>query len=298
MSEVCIHAFADEAAAAERFATALGVAPQFVVTHLFDDGEIAPRTPPAAKTVIVYRSLANPNARLVELMLACDAWRRGGAQRLVLVAPYLCYMRQDAAFAPGEPISQRVIGKLLGELFERIVTVDAHLHRTPRLEDVFVDIECENLHAADAIAAHLGAENLPGNLLVLGPDSEAAPWVEALAGRVGRACATLAKARLGDHDVVISLPDGIEISGRPILLVDDVCTSGGTLAAAARVLHARDAEVVDAIVTHALFSTTAAARLSAAGLRSIRSTDSCLHPTNAIPLATLLAEAVRKEWTR
>lgn len=297
MNDVSLHAFPDDAPQAHAFAEALGVTPRFVNTHVFDDGEIAPRIPEASKTVVVYRSLAQPNGKLVELMLACDAWRRARVTRLVLVAPYLCYMRQDAVFSPGEPISQQVIGNLLGVRFERIVTVDAHLHRTPRLEDVFPDVQCDNLRGADAIAAHLGDETLPEDLLVLGPDVESAPWVSDLAHRLGREGAVLSKARHGDHHVSIALPEHIAVTGRPVLLLDDICTSGGTLATATRELIARGAEGVDAIVTHALFSPEAGARLSAAGLRSIRSCDSCQHPTNAISLAALLADAVRKEWT-
>ncbi|MDZ4776861.1 MAG: ribose-phosphate diphosphokinase [Alphaproteobacteria bacterium] len=297
MSNVSIHAFPDDAAAAQHFAAALGETASFVATHVFDDGEIAPRTPPSTKTVIVYRSLANPNAKLVELMLACDAWRRAGVERLVLVAPYLCYMRQDAVFASGEPLSQKVIGTLLGERFERIVTVDAHLHRTRRIDEVFVGVECENLHAADAIATHLRASSLPENLLVLGPDSESGPWVQDLARRISREGAVLSKERRGDHEVSVTLPDLIHIEGRPVLLLDDICTSGGTLATAARAILANGASSVDAIVTHALFGQEAAVRLGQAGVRTVQSSDSCVHPTNTIPLASLLADAVRKEWT-
>jgi ribose-phosphate pyrophosphokinase len=297
VSGVCVHAFPDDALQANAFAQALGVTARLVATHVFDDGELAPRVPEAANTTIVYRSLARPNAKLVELLLACDAWRRAGAERLVLVAPYLCYMRQDAVFAPGKPVSQRVIGDLLGARFDRIVTVDAHLHRTPRLEDVFPGVACDNLRGADAIAAHLSNEALPQDLLVLGPDMESAPWVAELARRIDREGAVLSKTRRGDHDVSIALPEHVAVAGRPILLLDDICTSGGTLATATRALFARGARSVDAIVTHALFSEAAGAGLAVAGLGSVRSSDSCPHPTNAIPLAALLADAVRKEWT-
>ena len=74
------------------------------------------------------RSIAE---KLVALLLAVEALRRNGAKRLVLVAPYLCYMRQDIAFQPGEAISQKAIGGLLAGLVDRVITVDAHLHRTP-----------------------------------------------------------------------------------------------------------------------------------------------------------------------
>jgi ribose-phosphate pyrophosphokinase len=91
------------------------------------------RVGPAASTTIIYIPLDQPNDKLLTVLFAAEALRRGGAERLVLVAPYLCYMRQDAAFQKGEAITQRVIGWLLAGLVERVITVDAHLHRTTDL---------------------------------------------------------------------------------------------------------------------------------------------------------------------
>ena len=295
MTHVSLHAFPGDADEVGRLAAALGVDVRYVATHVFDDGEIAPRIAPSPGTVVVYRSLAQPNVKLVELLLACDAWRRAGARRLVLVAPYLCYMRQDALFAPGEPLSQRVIGDLLGERFDRIITVDAHLHRTPRLEDVFVGVVCANLSAADAIAAQVRADAPPPDMLMLGPDIESRPWVETLARQIGLEAGVLRKTRRSDHDVDIETGPELAIEGRPVLLLDDICTSGGTLVAASRAVLARGASSVEAIVTHALFSREVAATLTAAGIRRVRSCDSCRHPTNAIPLAATLAAALREE---
>ncbi len=84
-------------------------------------------------------------------------------------------------------------------------------------------------------------------------------------------------------------------SGRPALLVDDIVSSGGTLTTCARTLAAAGASSVDAIVTHALFPPAMTAAMLAAGLRSIRSTNSVPHPTNAIPLDETLAAALRRE---
>lgn len=298
MDRIALHAFPDEAAPASSLASALGLEMRFVQTHRFPDGEIAPQIPSPARTVIVYRSLSHPDAKLVELLLSVDAWRRAGVARLVLAAPYLCYMRQDAVFAPGQPLSQAVIGKLLAERFERVVTVDAHLHRTPRLEDVFVGAECANLSGAEAIAAHLALERLHEDLLIVGPDEESRPWVAALAARLGRECATFVKARASDRDVTVRIADDVRVRGRPILLLDDICSSGGTLEGAIRLLTGMGAAPVDVIVTHALHSDDTQQRLRAAGAASVRSCDSCLHVTNAIPLAPLLADALRGELIR
>ena len=86
----------------------------------------------ASPTTIIYAALDHPNDKLLAILFAADALRRAGATRLVLVAPYLCYMRQDAAFHKSEAISQKIVGRLLAAAVDRIITVDAHLHRTAK----------------------------------------------------------------------------------------------------------------------------------------------------------------------
>src|SRR5512134_1016436 len=113
MSTVVIQSLPSGASDAKRIASLLGVPMLEIELHRFPDGELRVTTGPAAATTIIYAPLDRPNDKLVALLFACDALRRGGAKRLVLVAPYLCYMRQDAAFRPGEAISQRVVGRLL-----------------------------------------------------------------------------------------------------------------------------------------------------------------------------------------
>jgi len=112
-------AFDDERAPAATLAGALGVPLALIERHRFPDGELKLRLPPALHgTVVLWRSLHQPNEKLVELMIAAPAARELGAGRLVLVCPYLAYMRQDIAFTPGEAVSQRHIGRLLAQHFE------------------------------------------------------------------------------------------------------------------------------------------------------------------------------------
>ena len=136
------------------------------------DGESLVRVRVAADEVIVVRSLHDPDAKLVPLLLAADALRRAGARRAILVAPYLPYMRQDRVFRRGEPLSQRVVGRLLGEAFDRVLTVEAHLHRTRRLGDV-VTCPARSVSAAPLLARWCLAH--PAVQLVVGPDEESEP---------------------------------------------------------------------------------------------------------------------------
>ena len=85
------------------------------------------------------------------------------------------------------------------------------------------------------------------------------------------------------------------LAGRPVLLVDDIVSSGGTLMTCAKALAAAGAKSVDAIVTHALFPPELVGKLFEAGIRSVKSTNSVPHPTNAVALDQVLADALRKE---
>lgn len=276
-------------------AARLGVPVHEIDVHAFPDGEIRVTVGPASATTIIYASLDRPNDKLVALMFAAEALRRGGAKRLVLVAPYLCYMRQDAAFNEGEAISQKVIGPLLARHFERVITVGAHLHRTPHIAAVFPGIQSDNLSAMPAIACMLRNAGLDPATVVAGPDAESLPWVSDLAGLLGLSYVIAKKIRRGDRSVAIEFQDGTRIAGRPALIVDDVVSSGGTLIACARALTAAGATTVDAVVTHALFPDAAGRQMTASGIRSIRSTRSVPHSTNAIALDDLFAEALKSE---
>lgn len=295
MSDVAIQTFADNATEARRVASLLGVDCREIALHRFPDQEMRVTVGPFAKTTIIYASLDHPNDKLITLLFAAEALRRAGTRRLVLVAPYLCYMRQDTAFAEGEAISQRAIGRLIAGIADRIVTVDAHLHRTRDIRDVFPGIEAENLSAIPAIANTLQGAGIDASTVVVGPDAESGPLVNDLAARLGLEGTIARKIRHGDRSVEITFADPGSIAGRPVLLVDDIMSSGTTLIRCAGALVAAGASTIDAVVTHALFPDAVARSIMAAGIRSIRSTTSVRHPTNAISLDDVLAAALRCE---
>ena len=120
--------FEDYREPGRRLADELGADYREVEVHRFPDGEHRITLPiglPASlpEHVVVCRSLFEPNAKLIDLFLLSATARELGAGRLTLVAPYLCYMRQDKAFHPGEAVSQRIIGRLLAEHFDALITV-------------------------------------------------------------------------------------------------------------------------------------------------------------------------------
>jgi ribose-phosphate pyrophosphokinase len=188
-----------------------------------------------------------------------------------------------------------VIGGLLAGAVDRVVTVNAHLHRTKNIGDVFLGIEADDLSAMPAIAQALQTSSFDPATVVVGPDAESRLWVADLAGRLGMQHAVARKTRRSDRSAEISFADPSLFAGRPALLVDDIVSSGGTLIACAQVLRAAGASTIDAVVTHALFAPELVGKLFEAGIRSVKSTDSVPHPSNAIALDSVLAEALRRE---
>ncbi len=295
MTNAIIQALPSAEKDAARLASTLGIRMDTIQLHRFPDGELRVTVGSAAATTIVYAPLDQPNEKLLTILFAAEALRRNGARRLVLVAPYLCYMRQDAAFHKGEAISQRVVGPMLAHSFDRVVTVDAHLHRTKNIEYVFPGIEADDLSAMPAIEHFLRGMTFDPQTIVAGPDVESTQWVGDLAGRLGLKYAVASKTCSGDRSVEIVFPDPKILKGRQVLLVDDIVSSGGTLVTCARALIAAGATAVDAVITHALFPPQMTQAFLDAGLRSIRSTSSVPHPTNAILLDSVLSDALRKE---
>jgi ribose-phosphate pyrophosphokinase len=284
-------AFDDEAALARDLAAALGWPLAIVGRHRFPDGETRLRLPATLPArVALLRGLQRPNEKLAQLLLTAAGARDLGAQQLTLVSPYLAYMRQDMAFTPGEVVSQRQLGRLLASAFEAVVTVDPHLHRVATMGEVLPGRRGVTLSAAPLLGAHI-ARQIPRALL-LAPDLEAAPWVRAAALAGGLEHAVCHKQRRGDREVDVVLP-GADVAGRAVVLLDDVASTGRTLATAARGALARGAASVDVAVTHALFIGDALDQVRAAGVRHVWSSDCVPHASNVVSVVPLLAAALQ-----
>ena len=282
--------FPEYAEQARRFAARAGLDYAQVQVHRFPDGESRVRLPAELPPRIHFcRSLDRPNYKLVELALAAQTARDLGAEDLTLVAPYLCYMRQDMAFVPGEAVSQRIIGRLLAALFDGLMTVDPHLHRVARLEDAVPTPRAKCLTAAPLVGDCIARGQ--ADALLVGPDSESEQWVAAIAAELKLDYTIGVKERFGDRSVRVRFPD-IDCGGRRVVLVDDVASTGRTLESAAAALAPMAPASVSAFVTHALFLEGALDRLRAAGVGEVWSTDSIPHTTNRLHLDSLLAGAL------
>ncbi|MCF6211450.1 MAG: ribose-phosphate pyrophosphokinase-like domain-containing protein [Gammaproteobacteria bacterium] len=183
--------FSEYTAQGRGLATALGVPYAEAEIHIFPDGERKLRlSAPLAAHVVFCRSLNNPDHNLIELLLAAGSARDNNTQHLTLITPYLAYMRQDIAFHPSEAISQRIIGALLAQTFDAVITVDAHLHRIDHLSQAIPLPHTINLSATRAMGEFIARE-CPEALL-LGPDGESEQWVGDVAS-TGRTLALAAR---------------------------------------------------------------------------------------------------------
>lgn len=275
---------------AQRLAGAAGIAYADALIHRFPDGESRLRLPESLpEQLVLCRTLDHPNSKLVELVLAAATARKLGAKQITLVAPYLCYMRQDKAFLPGEAVSQQIVGTLLSQWIDALITVDSHLHRVHQLKHAVPVNTAINLSATSVMSDFLGEQM--DNPLLLGPDQESEQWVAAIARDRKLDYRVAHKERYGDEQVRVSLPDA-DYHDRDIVLVDDVASTGHTLEAAARKLARFQPASISVLVTHALFVGDAEKRLHRAGIGHIWSTDAIPHPSNALPLEHLLADAL------
>ncbi len=275
---------------AQRLAAQLDADVAVVEARRFPDGESYVRLPedPAGRIVDLVCTLAAPDEQFLRLVFAADAARDLGATAVNLIAPYLAYMRQDCRFRPGESISSLSFARLLSSTFDRLLTVDPHLHRHPHLSALYT-LRADALQSApllaDWISAHVEAP------LIIGPDEESEQWAGAIAAQIGAPHVVLRKVRRGDRDVEVELPDLAAFTSLQPVLVDDIASSGRTLVASAHELLRQGLRRPECVVVHALFGGDALEVLAPLCAR-IASTDSVPHSTNAIGLVPLLAAAL------
>lgn len=288
-SSVLLH-FEEELTQAQALSREAGMPLACIERHVFPDGEIKIRLPvPLPSKAVLLRSLHQPNTKLVEVLLAARTARELGIQHLTLVTPYLAYMRQDIAFQPGEAVSQKIVGRFLADLFDAVITIDPHLHRISTLQEAIPCPQALALTAAPLLADFVHSQC--ADALLIGPDEESAQWIRAAARQHGFDHGVCRKTRHGDKHVEVELPD-VPVQARSVVLLDDIASSGHTLAQAARLLLQAGAQTVDVAITHALFSGDALQVVRNAGVRHIWSTDAVRHESNCVSIAPLLARAL------
>ncbi|WP_424134742.1 ribose-phosphate pyrophosphokinase [Roseomonas chloroacetimidivorans] len=249
--------------------------------------------------VFVIQSTSYPaNDNLMELLITLDALRRASARRVTAVVPYFGYARQDRKSGPRTPISAKLVANLITQAgADRVLTLDLHAGQIQG----FFDIPVDNLFAAPLFARDIQERFKGRDLMVVSPDVGGVVRARAIATRLHTDLAIIDKRRprAGVSEVMNVIGD---VSGRDCILVDDIVDSGGTLCNAAEALLKNGAHSVSVYVTHGVFSGGAVARIGAAPIQHMITTDS-IQATEAVrvssnikqlTIAPLLAEAMRR----
>lgn len=238
------------------------------------------------RVVFLVATLDRPDPKVLPIVFAAAAARSRGARAVVLVAPYLAYMRQDIAFLPGEAITAQVFPQIIGSAVDGLVTMDPHLHRIATLEDVY-PVPAVNTHAAPAIAAWV--HERVNDPVFVGPDVESTQWVSAVAREIAAPYMALEKVRRGDRDVEVSIPDLAAHRDRTPVIVDDIISTAHTMVHTVRHLRTLGTPAPVCVGVHGVFADDAERALRQAGAAQIVTTNTIAHPTNAIDVSAILA---------
>jgi ribose-phosphate pyrophosphokinase len=241
--------------------------------------------------VVLVAALRDPDPQALGLWFVADELREMGARRIGLAAPYLPYMRQDTRFKAGEAVTSRSFARYVSQAFDWLVTVDPHLHRYDSLDEIYT-IPSTVVPAAPAIARWVSAH--VKEPVLVGPDAESHQWVNEVARLAGCPAQILTKTRHGDRHVEITLPDAEQAEGRQAVLIDDIVSSGHTMAEAARHVRSVTGRGPVCIGVHALFAPEARPLLADAGAARVVTCNTVPDPTNAIDVMPDVAAAIAK----
>lgn len=260
-----------------------------VLVRSFPDGETYLRveSPVKGREVIINASLVHPNDWILNLLFLANALRAQGAKRVGLLAPYLAYMRQDKIFQPGEALTSKTFATLLSASFDYLITVDPHLHRYHRLEEIY-SIPSQVVQAAPLISQWI-QKNVK-NPFLIGPDQESTQWVKEIAQNAPYLILQKVRHATGDVEIVCPLIQGIK--GKTVVLVDDIISSGVTILQTMSHLKEQGISHPMCIAIHPLFSADSYEKLLNTGIQII-TCNSISHPSNQIDLTPLLVPALQ-----
>ncbi|WP_324736089.1 ribose-phosphate diphosphokinase [Thermococcus sp. SY098] len=224
----------------------------------FPDGEKYVRVLGEGNRAIVVQSTHFPqDEHIIELLLLGDALKERGFEKLIAVVPYLAYSRQDRVTKDGEPISVRAVMKAMGIYYDELYVFDLHNPKT--LE--FFPGKAVNLSPARAIADYF--KDKLGEGIVLAPDKGALERAKSVAEILNVEFSHFEKKRISPTEVQMT-PVDIDVTGKNVLIVDDIISTGGTMIRAANILRRMGAKRIYVAATHGVFAGGAIEKVSKA----------------------------------
>ncbi|HEY2880075.1 ribose-phosphate pyrophosphokinase [Nocardioides sp.] len=278
-----------------------------VELRTFSNGEVYCRYQESIRgsdVFIVQPTCGNPalkltaNDALMELMVMIDAAIGASAHRVIAVTPWYGYSRQDKKSAPREPITSRLVARMLeGAGVDRVLTMDLHSGQIQG----FFQKPCDHMTALFILTQYIQDLGLD-DLVVVAPDVGRVKLAEKFRDKIGADLAVLTKERPAQQVAEISYVIG-EVEGKTAVLVDDMIDTGGTLKAAAQTVRDAGAKRIYVAATHAVLSGNAFENLASSGFEEIVVTDTIPLRAGApdnirvLSCAELLTDSIRRIFT-
>ena len=249
----------------------------------FPDGETMAAVPEFDDDeAIVVASTATNDAH-IELLQLQDAVREAGVDEVTTVIPYMGYARQDKAFKRGQPVSARAAARAISTGTDRVLIVEPH----EALVTDYFDVPAVAVEAASQLAEPLEGLDDP---LFVSPDEGAIELAETVRGTYGGGEVDYFEKDRDYQTGEIELsPSDADVSGRDVVIVDDIIATGGTMSSAIEVVNNRGAARVYAACVHPVLADAALTKLSAAGVEAVYGTDTLEHAVSQVSVAPAVA---------
>jgi ribose-phosphate pyrophosphokinase len=276
----------------EKVAELLGIEAVSLVFKNYPDGESYIRLEGTVQNdeVTVVQTTSPPqDTRLVQLAIIADAAKRHGATKITAVVPYMAYARQDKVFLPGEAISIEAVARMLKAAgVDSLITVNVHQAKV--LEKF--PFPAKAISAISLLAEYFKKKGYE-RAFALAPDKGALWLAEEASMILGGECDFLEKHRDRYSGQVTMKKKAFSVHGKAVIIFDDLISTGGTVASAAKIMKELGADRVYAACVHALLIGDAEKRILEAGVEEIIGTDSVSSHVSKVSLAPLISEALK-----
>jgi ribose-phosphate pyrophosphokinase len=229
---------------------------------------------------------AYPDPKIVELLLMQDAVHDAGAKKITVVLPYFGYSRQDKRFEEGEAISSRAVAQHISIHADCVITVDPHKGHILK----FFTVPAYSCSAVPTLAQYLKEKNIN---FVLAPDKGAKERAKEAASLIDCEYDYLEKTRIDGTTVKVT-PKKLDARGKRVAIIDDIISTGGTMANSIKELKKQGAKTVSVACTHGLFVGGAKEKLLSADCDEIISTDTIETEFSKVSAADCIAEILLK----
>jgi ribose-phosphate pyrophosphokinase len=280
-------------------ANAIGKPLAPVTLDRFPDGEIDLKVHcdvRGSDVFIVQPTCPPVHENLFELLSMIDCLRRASAERITAVIPYFGYARKDRKDEGRVPINAKLVANLITKAgADRVVALDLHAAQIQG----FFDIPVDHLYARPVLLKKVREFGLAKPIMV-SPDVGGTKLVRAYAKQIGCEIAIIDKRRVGAEETIVENIVG-DVDGKDVVLVDDMVSTGGSIADAARITRERGARSVSIVATHAVLAGRAVEKLDACPAEHIVFTDTIPHDDGPRPermvtasVSRLIAEAIAR----